>query len=249
MKIFYEVSNTPEAKKEFERLNKLFPASSETDAEVIVVIGGDGFMLRSLHKYYGKNKKMYGLNFGTVGFMMNPATDDLLSAIEKSNEHIITPLELTATLKDGKTENLMGFNEVSIHRKTAQAINLKVQVGNKTRLDELICDGALVSTPAGSTAYNLSANGSILPLDSNAISLTPISSFRPRRWRGAILPNTVDVIFESTDTEKRPAYATADNKTIDNVVKMKIKSAEKGICILTDANHDLEERIISEQFN
>ena len=249
MKIFYEASKTPQAQQELKRLKKLHPQVTKAKAEVIVVIGGDGFMLKTLHKYYGTDKLIYGLNFGTVGFMMNAPKGDLIKSIKKSNKHILRPLLLTATLKNAKEKQIIGFNEASIHRQTAQAIQLSVDVNGKRRLDELVCDGAIVATPSGSTAYNFSAGGSILPMDSNALALTPISPFRPRRWNGAIIPDTTEVSFTVLNSEKRPAYVTADNKSIENVIDVNVRQVKKGITILTDANHDLEERIISEQFN
>jgi NAD+ kinase len=249
MNIFYEVSKSLEARQEYKRLKSIFPETDPEKAEVIVVIGGDGFMLRILHKYYGKEKYIYGLNFGTVGFLMNDKTDDLLADIKKANKHKLIPLQAKAMLQNGKEKTLLGFNEISIHRQKAQAIQIDIKVNNKKRVEDLICDGALLSTPAGSTAYNFSAGGAILPLDSKTLALTPISSFRPRKWDGAIIPDKTNISFTVSNCEKRPAYITADNKSVENVTKVDISLAEQGIYILTDSNHDLEERIISEQFN
>ena len=249
MNIFYEVSKSLETQQEYERLKSIFPETDSENAEVIVVIGGDGFMLRILHKYYGQDKYIYGLNFGTVGFLMNNRTDDLLTDIKKANKHKLIPLQAKVKLQNGEEKLLLGFNEISIHRQKAQAIQIDIKVNNKTRVENLICDGALLSTPAGSTAYNFSAGGSILPLDSKTLALTPISPFRPRKWNGAIIPDKTNISFNVFNFKKRPAYITADNKSVENIIKVDISLAKQGINILTDSNHDLEERIISEQFN
>lgn len=249
MRIFYETSESEQSKNAYKELSAIHPPCEKHDADVIVVIGGDGFMLRCLHAYTNKNVKLYGLNYGTVGFMMNTISNNVITAIQNAHEHTLYPLEADAVLGDGSTCTLYGYNEVSLHRLTQQAIHLQIDIQEKKRMDKLVCDGALVATPIGSTAYNLSAHGAVLPIGSHALALTPISPFHPRRWRGAILPDTAQITFTCLDTKKRPVALATDNRSIDNITSVRIRKAScRHVCILTDSHHDLEERIMLEQF-
>ena len=250
-KIAYEVSSTQQAQEMFEQVSSKHPASNPNDADVIVAIGGDGFMLSVMHKFVNTNKPIYGINCGTVGFLMNAiAKNDLMQSIKTAISHTIKPLEMHATDTDGIVHRSIAFNEVSLFRTSGQAVHLKISVQKKVRIESLVCDGALLSTPAGSTAYNLSANGPILPIDSNSLALTPISPFTPRRWRGAILPDNAVVTFEVLDYKKRPVLATADHTETKNIIRVVAKTSDTdSAIILTDVNHDLEERIIAEQFS
>lgn len=249
MKIFYEVSGTVQSKQAYDHFARIYPPCDVSEAQVIVVIGGDGFMLRCLHAYTNRNVKLYGLNYGTVGFMMNESPENLIQSIEMAHEHILHPLQADVELTYDKNQVIYGYNEVSIHRITQQAVHIQVSIQDKIRLSKLVCDGALVSTPVGSTAYNLSAMGPVLPIQSHALALTPISPFHPRRWRGAVIPDTGEVLFKCMDIQKRPASVATDNTAIMNIKSVRIsKATHRKVCILTDSQHDLEERIIAEQF-
>ncbi len=254
MKIFYEVSGSEQSKQAYKHYSTLYPPCAKDAAQVIVVIGGDGFMLRCLHAYTNHNVQLYGLNYGTVGFMMNAPSDNLIQSIETAKEHILHPLQahterIDDTNKTLQSQTLYGYNEVSIHRLTQQAIHIQISIQEKIRLQKLVCDGALVATPVGSTAYNLSAMGPVLPIQSQALALTPISPFNPRRWRGAVIPDNGEVLFKCLDTEKRPASVATDNTAVQNIKSVRIsKATHRQVSILTDNTHDLEERIIAEQF-
>ena len=223
------------------------------EADAVVVLGGDGFMLQTLHAMLDRGRIIpaYGLNLGTVGFLMNrnrnPET--LLKRIAKAKPHHIAPLRMEAETQTGKTHTFCAINEVSLLRETRQTAKLEVTVDDKVRIPELVCDGVLVATPAGSTAYNLSADGPILPLDSNLLALTPISPFRPRRWNGAILPSSVRVRFEIIDPYKRSVSATADAHEVRNVLAVDaFQDRKTELHLLFDPAHSLEERILNEQF-
>lgn len=249
MKIFYAVSGSVQSKQAYDTFAAIYPPCDISAAQVIVVIGGDGFMLRCLHAYTNLDVKLYGLNYGTVGFMMNDPPENLIQSIEMAHEHTLHPLQAVVEMTDNKNQIMYGYNEVSIHRITQQAVHIQVSIQDKIRLPKLVCDGALVSTPVGSTAYNLSAMGPVLPIQSQALALTPICPFHPRKWRGAVIPDTGEVIFECMDTEKRPASVATDNNAIMNIKNVRIKKAtHRQVSILTDSQHDLEERIIAEQF-
>jgi NAD+ kinase len=227
-----------------------FGQHAENDAEVIVALGGDGFMLHTLHSTQHLNTPVYGMNRGTVGFLMNEYSDEgLLDRLNAAEEAVINPLRMRATRKDGSTHEALAINEVSILRAGPQAAKLKIYVDGKLRMDELVCDGALLSTPAGSTAYNYSAHGPILPIGSDVLALTAMAAFRPRRWRGALLPKSAHVTFEVQNPEKRPVMADADSRSVRDVVRVDIHS-EPTIQhrILFDPGHGLEERLIREQF-
>ena len=223
------------------------------EADAIVVLGGDGFMLHILHSMLdsGRIIPTYGINRGTVGFLMNNyrAGVKLLEKINRSRAIGISPLRMEATTQDGMKHVECAINEVSLLRETRQTAKLEVSVDEQVRIEELVGDGVLVSTPAGSTAYNLSANGPILPLDSALLALTPISPFRPRRWRGAILPDRSTIRFKVNEPQKRPVAAVADQKEIRDIADVSIEIArDSELTLLFDPGHSLDERIVSEQF-
>jgi NAD+ kinase len=223
------------------------------EAEALVALGGDGFMLQVLHDLLAHNSSMpvYGLNHGTVGFLMNKAKSSrtIGQRVARARKVAVCPLEMVATTNSGGEHRYFAINEVSLLRETRQTAKLEVRVNGKLRMAELACDGVLVATPAGSTAYNLSANGPILPLGSATLALTPISPFRPRRWRGAILPDTHEVEFRVLDSEKRPVAAVADQKEVRDIARVRIAIArERQLTLLFDPASSLDERIFAEQF-
>lgn len=223
------------------------------EAQAVVVLGGDGFMLQSLHMMLDHALKLpaYGVNLGTVGFLMNRnrQPDRLLTRIARAKHQTIAPLAMEAITQDGTTHRFCAINEVSLLRETRQTAKIEVSVDEKVRIKELVCDGVLLSTPAGSTAYNLSADGPILPLDSQLLALTPISAFRPRRWKGAILPDRSRVTFRVIEADKRPISAVADQREIRNVAEVRLEIARHNqLTLLFDPGHALDERIVSEQF-
>ncbi|WP_336986649.1 NAD kinase [Altererythrobacter aquiaggeris] len=223
------------------------------DADAVVVLGGDGFMLQTLHAMLdaGRVIPAYGLNLGTVGFLMNRFRGgaNILGRIAKARTVKIAPLRMEATTQSGETLSLRAINEVSLLRETRQTAKLEVSVSGKVRIPELACDGVLLATPAGSTAYNLSASGPILPLDSELLALTPISPFRPRRWRGAILPDRSQVTFRVLDPVKRPVAAVADQRELRDIAEVRLEIArDSELTLLFDPGHSLDERIVSEQF-
>jgi NAD+ kinase len=219
------------------------------DADIIVALGGDGFMLQSLHNFLGKGKPIYGMNLGSVGFLMNEfRQEDLLIRLAAAERAIVHPLRMLAHTAKGMTEAL-AFNEVSLLRESRQAAKIAIHVDGRPRIAELICDGVLVSTPAGSTAYNLSAHGPILPIDAALLALTPISAFRPRRWRGAILPHKAKVKFDILESRKRPVSAVADDFEVRDVSCVEVAEDRSiAMTMLYDAGHNLDERILAEQF-
>jgi NAD+ kinase len=224
--------------------------ASEAEAGVIVALGGDGFMLETLHGTMQLDAPVYGMNCGTIGFLMNEySLDGLPERVANAEEEVINPLFMRATRQDGSTREALAINEVSLLRQGPQAAKLRITVDGRVRMEELVCDGALVSTPAGSTAYNYSAHGPILPIGSDVLALTAMAAFRPRRWRGALLPKTAEVRFDVIDPEKRPVMADADGKSVRDVVTVEIRS-EPGVRhrLLFDPGHGLEERLIREQF-
>ena len=219
-------------------------------AEVIVALGGDGFMLQTLHATQHLNVPVYGMNRGTVGFLMNEfSTEGLIARLAAAEEAVINPLRMRATCVDGQTQTALANNEVSLLRQGPQAAKLQIFVDDRLRLSELDCDGALVATPAGSTAYNYSAHGPILPIGSEVLALTAMAAFRPRRWRGAVLPKAAKVRFEVIEPVKRRVMADADNCSVKNVMSVEIESAgDVAHRLLFDPDHGLEERLIREQF-
>jgi NAD+ kinase len=219
-------------------------------AEVVVSLGGDGFMLETLHHVLGRNVAVYGMNCGSVGFLMNAFNgDDLLARLGRTQAATLHPLRMHAVTTTGRVEEALALNEVSLLRQLRQAAKIRITVDGRVRLAELICDGVLVSTPAGSTAYNLSAHGPIVPLSANLLPLTPISAFRPRRWRGALLASSVEVLFEVLEAEKRPVAAVADFTEVREVISVAV-TEDRSIAarVLFDPDQGLSERIIAEQF-
>lgn len=219
-------------------------------ADAIVALGGDGLMLHTLHKHGALGKPVYGMKLGTVAFMMNPyEVEELPARIAAAKETELSPLQMSALGSSGATATALAFNEVALLRQTRQTAHLRVYVNGKVRLEELVCDGILVATPAGSTAYNLSAHGPILPLGSQVLALTPLAPFRPRRWRGAILRSDVEITIDILDPDKRPVSATADAHEVRDVVEVRVREArEHGVTLLFDPDYNLEERILNEQF-
>ena len=219
-------------------------------ADVIVALGGDGFMLETLHRHIDRHLPIYGMNRGTVGFLMNLyKDDDLVERLDRAEQVRLHPLVMSATGRDGTVYQALAINEVSLLRETRQAAKIRIRIDGRVRLDELMCDGVLLATPAGSTAYNLSAHGPIIPLGTGALALTPISAFRPRRWRGALLSHHAVVGFEILDPEKRPVSAVADHTEVREVVWVEVREDRSiGLDLLFDPEHNLEERILAEQF-
>ncbi len=246
----FVASRAPEGQAALADMTARYGNHPPTESDVIVALGGDGFMLQTLHKLRAAAKPVFGMKTGTVGFLMNLyRAEDLADRIESAQPAKLHPLRMTATSESGHTAEHLAFNEVSLLRQTRQAAKLKVFLNDKERLEELVCDGALVSTPAGSTAYNLSAHGPILPLGSGVVALTHLAAFRPLRWRGAILRNDVRIKFEVQDHYKRPVSATADSHEVRDIVEVEIEEAHDiTLTLLFDAEHSLEERILDEQF-
>jgi NAD+ kinase len=250
-KIAFLAGAAPVAQEARARLVARYGDVAPEGADVIVALGGDGFMLQTLHGAEDRGTPVYGMNRGTVGFLMNDyAEDDLTERLAAAEEAIINPLRMTATDVSGKVTQGLAINEVSLLRAGPQAAKLRISVDGRQRMDELVCDGALVATPAGSTAYNYSAHGPILPIGSGVLALTAIAPFRPRRWRGALLPKAAVVVFDVIDAERRPVMADADSRSVKNVVRVEIRS-EPAVehRILFDPGHGLEERLIQEQFS
>ena len=219
-------------------------------SEVVVALGGDGFMLQTLHRTKKHGLPVFGMKQGSVGFLMNLYQEhDLMERLDKAQAATLRPLKMVVTTESGGTAESLAINEVSLLRQTKQAAKIRIWVNEKLRVDELVCDGAMVATPVGSTAYNLSAHGPILPLNSDALALTPISPFRPRRWRGAIIKRESMVRFEILDHYKRPVSATADSTEIRDVVEVTVQEAlDERYTVMFDPEHNLEERILNEQF-
>ncbi|MCP4394272.1 MAG: NAD kinase [Alphaproteobacteria bacterium] len=249
-KIAFVVSDVESAKNAFDRLVKKYGQADFDAADVIVALGGDGLMLETLHSCIGKDIPVYGMNQGTVGFLMNNyGEDSLIERIEKAHKVILHPLRMLAYTKEGNEFEALAINEVSTFRQTMQTASLQVKVDGKVRVEDLRCDGLLLSTPAGSTAYNLSVHGPILPMGSGVLALTPISAFRPRRWRGAILKQTSKVEITVLDCEKRSVSAVADNFEVRNISRLNIfEDTSVSIPILFDEDNSFEEKVLKEQF-
>ncbi len=248
--IHFVASNTPEAGEALDRLSARYGNVAPGDAEVIVALGGDGLMLQTLHQFMGTLVPIYGMNRGSVGFLMNEYREDhLRERLSRAKLNMIYPLRMRAMMQGGTSNKALAINEVSLFRLTHQAARLRIRVDGQVRLEELVCDGVLVATPAGSTAYNLSVHGPILPINASLLALTPISPFRPRRWRGALLPSTANVTIDVLEPEKRPMGAVADHTEFRHVLKVDI-AEERGIGLhlLFDPGHELDERIQAEQF-
>jgi NAD+ kinase len=248
--IHFVASPIPEAKDALERLTASYGNVPPQNADVIVALGGDGLMLQTLHRFMTTGKPIYGMHRGTVGFLMNEfSSDDLPQRLAKARVTVIHPLLMRAHDEDGDTIEFHAFNEVSLFRQSYQAARLRILIDGKERLPELVADGVLLSTPAGSTAYNLSAQGPIIPINASLMALTPISPFRPRRWRGALLPDSAHVRVDVLEPEKRPVAAVADHDEVRSVCSVDIQM-DPGISMqmLFDPGHSLDERILREQF-
>ena len=250
-KISFLASNEPKVIDASERLKTKYGNCALSEAAVIVALGGDGFMLGTLHDNMNRGLPVYGMNFGTVGFLMNDFSNEgLIQRLSRAEETIINPLSMTAKCLDGSTKTALAINEVSLLRSSSQAAKLRILIDGKERMQELVCDGALVSTPAGSTAYNYSAHGPILPINADILALTAMAAYRPRRWRGAVLNSEATILFETLEIEKRPVSAVADSVEVENVISVAIKSNKQiKHRLLFDPGHGLEERLISEQFS
>ena len=249
-KIAFVATDNAEAQTAFDALSATYGNANPDEAEVIVALGGDGFMIETLHCFMDLSVPIYGMNRGTVGFLMNLyETDGLLERIGSAEQSVLKPLHMRATDSEGYVVEALAINEVSLLRQTRYAAHLAVSVDGRTRLEELVCDGVMVATPAGSTAYNLSAHGPILPLGSHLLALTPICAFRPRRWHGALLPETATVVVDISSADHRSVSATADFTEVRNVVRVEVKqNPDKQLRLLFDREHNLEERILREQF-
>lgn len=252
-KIGYLASESAKAQllsQELLKHNKMVSVEKDQDVEVIVVIGGDGKLLHAMHKFMHLNIPFYGLNAGSIGFLMNePTSYDIKAKIAEANITNLHPLKMTAFTQSNKKHEAIAVNEVSIFRKTNQSVKLQIKVDNIVRMEELVADGALVSTAAGSSAYNVSAGGTIIPFNTRALCLTPICPFRPRRWKGAILPHQTKISFELLEYERRSANVAADFIEYSNIVRVDVEEDKSNIIqLMYDENHSLQDRIIKEQF-
>ncbi len=243
-------SDVTEARDSAARLSELYGDVDPEQADVVVALGGDGFMLETLHRFLGRGVPIYGMNRGTVGFLMNEyRVNDLAGRLAAAEPTVLHPLRMVAKSIDGRETEALAINEVSLLRQTRQAAKIRVSVDDTVRTPELICDGVLVATAAGSTAYNLSAHGPILPLGCDLMALTPISAFRPRRWRGALLPTRARVRFEVLDHRNRQVSAVADHTEVRDVADVRVhEQRDVALTLLFDPEHNLEERILREQF-
>ncbi|MCQ2913955.1 MAG: NAD kinase [Alphaproteobacteria bacterium] len=248
-KLYFTADKTEKAQDAFAYLTKTFGQYSASKADVIVPLGGDGFLLKTMHKYITKGIPFYGLNLGNVGFLLNNYNPDrFLEDLENSQSAILHPLKMTA-ISANKEMEALALNDVSLFRHSSQAADISISINGIERLADLICDGVLISTPAGSTAYNFSVRGPVLPLNSNVLALTPVSPFRPRRWQGSILTQDTEVLFKIHQPYKRPVNAVADYMELKQVSEVKVlmdKSVE--IHLLFDVKYNLQDRIMDEQF-
>lgn len=249
-KIALVAASQPEAQEALARLSRRYDHVPADEADVIVALGGDGFMLESLHAAMDAGTPIYGMNRGTVGFLMNEYSEDTLpERIARAQNVGLRPLKMTAVDIDGKKTTALAVNEVSLLRESRMAAKISIAIDGVERMDEMICDGVLVATPAGSTAYNLSAHGPIIPMGAEVLALTPISVFRPRRWRGALLPRKAAIAFTIRQPELRPVSATADYTEVRDVRRVEVcQDPERRLNLLFDPEHNLEERILNEQF-
>ncbi|MCA0199965.1 MAG: NAD kinase [Proteobacteria bacterium] len=249
-RVAFVAADTPQAEDALQALIKRYGQHDPKKADVIVALGGDGFMLEALHTYMSADAPIFGMHRGTVGFLMNRYDDeDLPERLARAAEVSLYPLRMKATTADGKQVEALAINEVSMLRQTRQAAKVRISVDGRERMSELICDGILVCTPAGSSAYNLSVHGPVLPVGANLLAMTPISAFRPRRWRGALLPRTATVRLELLEADKRPVSAVADREEVRDVVDVTVREDRTiALRVLFDPEHNLEERIVAEQF-
>jgi NAD+ kinase len=248
-RIAFTASASPEAQAALAALRARY-GEAGPEAEVVVALGGDGHMLQTLHEHLSGGLPIYGMNCGSIGFLMNDyAIENLPQRLAKAEIAAIHPLRMTAKLTHGKTVEALAINEVSLLRETRQTAKIRIDVDGRVRMKELICDGVIIATPAGSTAYNLSAHGPIVPIDAKLLALTPISAFRPRRWRGALLHHDAVVSFTMLEPDKRPVSVTADHQEFRNVLEVSVKEHRSlAIRMLFDEGHSLQERILAEQF-
>ena len=249
-RIAFVSSDVPEAIASRDTLASRYGDATPSDADVIVALGGDGLMLQTLHRFINDKIPIYGMNRGSVGFLMNDYREDgLIERLQGATVTRIHPLTMVATDSAGKAHKGLAINEVSLFRERYQAAKLQISIDGKVRMEELICDGVLVATPAGSTAYNLSAHGPIVPITAPLLALTPISPFRPRRWRGALVPNKAHISITVLEADKRPVSAVADHFETRNVVKVEIEKARTTeLFMMFNHDHSLEERVLAEQF-
>jgi NAD+ kinase len=249
-KIAFVASDVDEAQEAMSRLKARYDHVPPEEADVIVALGGDGLMLESLHAYMARRTPIYGMNRGTIGFLMNEYSEDgLRERLDRAEQVQLHPLRMAVETRHGDRREALAINEVSLLRESRQAAKLRISIDGITRLEELICDGIVVATPAGSTAYNLSAHGPIIPIGAPLLALTPISAFRPRRWRGALLPQKAQVAFDILESGKRPVSATADYTEVRDVARVQVyEDRSVTSYLLFDPEHNLEERILKEQF-
>ena len=250
MRLAFAASERPEAQAARAALTARYGEVSEREADAIVALGGDGFMLETLHRTLSTGKPIFGMNRGSVGFLMNDYHEEgLLERLATAGRTVIHPLQMDAWAEGEEAHTGLAINEVSLLRQTRQSAKLRITVDDRVRLEELACDGCMVATAAGSTAYNLSAHGPIIPLNAQVLALTPISAFRPRRWRGALLPHTARVCFEVLEPEKRPVSATADSLEVRRVTRVEVQERRDiALTMLFDAGRSFEERVLAEQF-
>ncbi|WP_019170375.1 NAD kinase [Pseudaminobacter salicylatoxidans] len=249
-KFAFVSSGAPDAEAAVARLAKKYGSVPVTEADVVIALGGDGFLLQTLRETMSTGKQVYGMNRGTVGFLMNEFNeDDLRERIGVAVPETIRPLQMDATLADGSNLKALAINEVALWRQSYQTAKIRISIDDKVRLEELNCDGVMVATPAGSTAYNLSAHGPILPLDAPLLALTPVSPFRPRRWRGALIPEDAVVRFDILEADKRPVNVAADHTEAKSVLTVTVQQSRRETAtLLFDASHSWSERILTEQF-
>jgi len=250
MKVHFYAAETKAALEARKALEKRHGNAPLKDADVVVALGGDGSMLHAMHDSLTHQKPVFGMNRGSVGFLMNGYREEGLEARLKAAQKVkIRPLHMRVKTMDGRMHDGLAMNEVSLLRETRQTAKLRITIDGVVRMDELICDGMIVATPAGSTAYNLSAHGPIIPLSADLLALTPLGPFRPRRWRGALLPNKASVRFEILEAQKRPVNAAADHTEVKSVLSVTVQaSASERATLLFDRNHSWNERILTEQF-
>lgn len=250
-RIAFVASPTDNSQGAYDALCARYGTSNPDEADVIVALGGDGFMLETLHQFMGRDVPVYGMNRGSVGFLMNEFhADDLDIRIESAVETTLSPLRMIATTQGGDVVEAIAINEVALFRETRQTAKIRIGIDGVVRIEELVCDGVLVATPAGSTAYNLSAHGPIVPIGAQVLALTPISAFRPRRWRGALLPFGTTFDLSVLEPVKRPVSAVADFTEVRDVVHVQVtEDPDQKVRLLFDPEHNLEERILKEQFS
>ncbi len=248
--LHFTASPRRQAQSALRRFRELYGDAGEAKADIIVTLGGDGFMLETIRHVMGRDVPIFGMNCGTVGFLLNENREEgLLDRIQRAERAVIHPLRATGRDLRNRPINMLAINEVSLLRETRQAAKMSISIDGRERMPELIADGALVATPAGSTAYNFSAHGPILPISARLLALTPISAFRPRRWRGALLPSETTIRFVVHEPESRPVSAVADNQEVRDVTHLEVREdTSLAIDLLFDKDHDLQERILLEQF-